>query len=94
MTTFVNCCQLLSINKMSKVQEVQEKVEKVQVQEVQVQEKVQEVEKVQEQEEQDHNTRILKIWKEKGVNEAAEQMFVDPINGRQLDYAEMRMYYG
>jgi len=88
---------------MSKVQEVQDQevqVKEVQDQEVQVKEvqdqevQVKEVQDQEVQEAQDHNTRILKIWKEKGVNEAVKQMFVDPINGRQLDYAEMRTYYG
>jgi len=81
---------------MSKEQEVQE----VQEQEVQVKE-VQEVQvkevqdqEVQEVKDQDHNTRILKIWNEKGVNEAVKQMFVHPTNGTKLDYAEMRAYYG
>ena len=70
---------------MSKDQEVQDQeVQEVQDQEVQDQE----------QEAQDHNTRILKIWKEKGVDQAVKQMFVHPINGRKLDYAEMRAYYG
>tara|TARA_B110000483_G_C18138963_1_gene520607 strand:+ start:269 stop:499 length:231 start_codon:yes stop_codon:yes gene_type:complete len=76
---------------MSKDQEVQDQeVQEVQDQEVQDQE----VQDQEVQEAQDHNTRILKIWKEKGVNEAVKQMFVHPINGRKLDYAEMRAYYG
>ena len=79
---------------MSKEQEVQE-VQEVQVKEVkEVQDQEVQDQEVQEVKDQDHNTRILKIWNEKGVNEAVKQMFVHPTNGTKLDYAEMRAYYG
>lgn len=41
-----------------------------------------------------NNANITKVWAEKGVKEAVKQMFVNPNDGSQMSYAEMRMYYG
>ena len=36
----------------------------------------------------------MDIWKEKGVEEAIKNMFIDQDTGRTLSYSEMRMRYG
>ena len=41
-----------------------------------------------------NNLKMAKVWAEKGVDEAVKQMFVDPNDGGQLSYSEMRSYYG
>jgi hypothetical protein len=41
-----------------------------------------------------HNLNIVKIWAEKGVDEAVKQMFVHPENGDRMSYSEMRSFYG
>ena len=42
----------------------------------------------------ENNKKIMDIWKEKGVEEAIKNMFIDQDTGRTLSYSEMRMKYG
>lgn len=41
-----------------------------------------------------NNFEMAKVWAEKGVDEAVKQMFVNPENGQEMGYAEMRSFYG
>jgi len=41
-----------------------------------------------------NNALIARVWAEKGVEEAVNQMFVHPEDGSSLGYAEMRSFYG
>ena len=47
-----------------------------------------------EEEMEDHNRTIMKIWAEKGEKEAVKQMFVSPLDGSPMCYADMRSFYG
>ena len=37
---------------------------------------------------------VMKTWKTEGADAAAIRMFVHPIDGSQMSYAEMRGFYG
>lgn len=41
-----------------------------------------------------HNLKMAKTMSEKGMDEAVKQMFIHPIEGRQMSYGEMRSFYG
>ena len=41
-----------------------------------------------------YNLKMAQTMANKGMDEAVKQMFVNPIDGRQMSYGEMRSFYG